>query len=189
MPDFKAQVKPYATPSQLPAPVPYVCADHSNAYQIEQPGHPVDVIDGYPAFYPIGIDPKTNKKIQAGPPRLYYDGSTHESAEAIEAYKVAKQARDENLDAWQKEWDAQVFTGPVPATSVKGEDAAYEYAQGTKYYPGDLHRTVLSGSNTDINRVINEGEQKMLPRSADEVIKSYKGFLIPYVEPVVAKGP
>jgi hypothetical protein len=98
---------------------------------------------------------------------LFPNGRTDE--QTVADHLAALGVRNENLAEWQRQFDAQVWNGPVVAASLSQNDRAWLYVQSHlfrdaqvaatgKIQSGDLFRVVLSGKNVDISRVINDGE-------------------------------
>ena len=138
----------------------FVIFDPSNAPD----GYPARDAKDYPLFYAIGGDGKP-----VGNPVLVFNGRSFDSEDDIIKYLASVVQRDANLAEWQRQFNAQVWKGPVEAASLSQNDRAWLYVMSHifrdeqvkvagKIINGDLFRTVLSGKNVDISRVINDGE-------------------------------
>jgi len=141
-----------------------VVGDPSNAPD----GYPRRSSFGYPLFYPnVNWDTLQNKwvGVPSGPARIVFEGSTHDDEAAITRYLSDSNTRDENLRRWQVEFSKTRYSGGVEARQLTKLDAAWLYGKSREYhylYQRDLHRTVLTGYNADIARVINLGEQELI---------------------------
>lgn len=116
--------------------------------------------------------------------RVRFGGELYPNDAEIAARIFAVGERDAGLAAWQAAFDAERFYGPVPATSLSLEDAAYLYAMSAEYRGQnnrDLFRAVLSGSNREIAQQINRGEQAFI-----EINTRDTTFALTYAGPVRA---
>jgi hypothetical protein len=143
------------------SPAALVVSDPSNAPE----GYPARSPESFPLFYAIGGDGKP-----VGQPRVSFNGVTLDNDAAVPAYLAAARQRDANIDAWVVAFHAERFHGPIVAASLSQNDRAWLYAMSQKFrdvqtpnplgqiQSGCLHRVVLSGSNPDMARCINDGE-------------------------------
>ncbi len=122
-----------------------------------------DTLYGYPTFYPIGGDGKPT-----GQPWLLYDGQSFPSVKAINAYKAALAARDENYEPPV----APVYSGPLDVASLSEVDWRV-FAQNPSLW--NKSSEIFSSSP------VGKGPQLVGDLAQTVFLNEYEGVLKPYL--------